>query len=343
MSFARLKWRRWLLLFTALVLIFPLVTGCDGEEEKATIILADAQWESLWIVNAIAEYIITEGYGYPVEILQTTTPLARQALASGDVHIHMELWQQNWVDYYEEQVAAGNIENLGVTYEGGPQFWVIPEWVHEEYDINTVDDMKDYWELFEDPADPTKGLFINCFVGWACAGINDVKMEAYGLTDYYNILTPGSTGAEDAALESAQLTEEPVFGYYWSPTQLMEMYDWYILVEPEYDADVWDDIMAAIDDPTLRPVSAACAYEVLDVEKGINPSLRDIAPDVVEMLEVMNVGMWPLYAVTNWYNENELDDYKEAALYFLENYEDVWSTWVTDEAYDNIKDALAAE
>ena len=41
-----------------------------------------------------------------------------------------------------------------------------------------------------------------------------------------------------------------VFGYYWAPTALMGQYDWYILEEPAYDAEVWAEIMAAKDDPT---------------------------------------------------------------------------------------------
>jgi glycine betaine/proline transport system substrate-binding protein len=269
-----------------------------------------------------------------------TTPIARAALASGEVDIHMEMWQQNWLDDYNAKVAEGKIENLGTTYEGGPQFWVIPQWVHEEYNINTIEDMKANWELFKDPEDPSKGQFINCYTGWSCAVVNEIKMEAYGLTEYYNIMTPGSTGAEDAALEGPQLKKEPVFGYYWSPTQMMEKYDWYILEEPEYNADVWADISAASEDESLRPVSAACAYEVLPVEKGIHPTLKDSAPDIVSMLKKMNVGMWPLYYTTNWSNENEIQNYEKAAVYYLRENEDVWKAWVTSEAYDKIKTAV---
>jgi ABC-type proline/glycine betaine transport system substrate-binding protein len=155
-------------------------------------------------------------------------------------------------------------------------------------------------------------------------------------------MTPGSTEAEYAALEGPQLWKEPVFGYYWSPTQLTDIYDWYILKEPVYKEDVWADIMVALKDESIRPLRAACAYEVLPVEKGIHPTLNDSAPDIVAMLKKMNIGMWPLYHTTNWSNKNNIQDYEKAAIYYLIQNEVVWKTWVTDEAYNKIIKAVNA-
>ena len=341
MSIIKLNLKRSLFMFLAMVLVVSLLVGCGGgEEEKPTIKLVDAQWESLWINNAIAQFIIEKGYGYPVEIIQMTTAIAQVSLASGEVDLHMELWQQNWIDNYNEQVAKGTIVNLGMSNEGGPQFWVIPQWVHEEYGINTVADMKDHWELFPDPEDPSKGAFYNCIIGWQCEVINAIKMEAYGLTDYYNIVTPGSAGALDAALEGPMMKEEPVFGYYWGPTALKARYDWYILEEPEYSDAIWEKVAAAQADDSLRPIDEACAYETLPIDKGMNPQLQDKAPDVVTMLKQLNIGSYPLFHTTNWANENEIQDYELAAVWYLNEYENDWKNWVTTEAYDKIKEAL---
>ena len=221
-----------------------------------------------------------------------------------------------------------------------PSFWTIPQWVHEEYNINTVADMKEHWELFKDPEDPTKGLFVNCPIGWQCQQINGIKLEAYGLSEYYNIVEP-SAGALEAALAGAQIKEEPVFGYYWAPTALMGMFDWYILEEPEYDKELWDKIIAAKDDPSLRPLSEACAYETLPINKGIWSGLRDKAPELIPVLEKMNVGLQPINVTAAWAKDNEVQDWSLAANYYLKNYESRWKTWVTADAYDKIKAALA--
>jgi len=92
----------------------------------------------------------------------------REDISKGELDLNMEIWQQNIIDWYNEQIEQGNIVNLGMTYEVGPQFFIIPMWVAEEYNITTVFDMKDHWELFKDPQDPTKGVFYNSLVGWEC-------------------------------------------------------------------------------------------------------------------------------------------------------------------------------
>ena len=169
-----------------------------------------------------------------------------------------------------------------------------------------------------------------------------VKMEAYGLSDYYNLIAPGSSGAMEAVLASAQMKQEPVFGYYWAPTAIMGMYDWYILEEPAYDADVWAQITAAKDDDSLRPLSEACAYETLPINIGVNSGLRDTATDIVELLEKMTVGLEALNKTAAWAKENEVQDWEDAAIWYLNEYESTWKTWVTDDAYDKIKEALEA-
>lgn len=357
MQFLRKPRKAWLLVPLALAVIIGL-GACSSADEDATtttpaatepvekplIKMADPQFESIWINNAIIKYIIEEGYGYEVETVESTTVLSQIALANGDFDIWLELWQQNQIDWYNEEIAAGTIENLGMTYEGGPQFFMIPQWVHDQYGIDTVEDMKDNWELFKDPEDQNKGAFYNCIIGWQCEAINEVKIEAYGLDEYYNVISPGASGAMEAALHGAMLKEQPIFGYYWSPTAVMGMYDWYILEEPEYDKDIWDKIIAAKDNPDLRPLDAAVAYETLPVEKGINSGLRDKAPDLVTMLEKANIGLDQINKTAAWAITEEIaGEWKLAAIYYLTNWDSRWKGWVTSDAYNKVKAALAAE
>ena len=87
------------------------------------------------------------------------------ALPTGDIDVALEGWQQDISEWYEEEMAEGTILNLGAIYEASSQVFVIPSRVAQEYDIRTVPDMKDHWELFTDPQDPSKGAFYNCIGG----------------------------------------------------------------------------------------------------------------------------------------------------------------------------------
>ena len=265
----------------------------------------------------------------------------RQTLPRGEVHVNMEGWQQNIRDWYDREIAKGTIENLGMTYEGGPQFFVIPLWVHEQYGINTVDDMKQRWELFRDPGDPSKGAFYNCIVGWQCREINTVKLEAYGLDKYYNIISPGSAVALEDILAGHQESKKPVFGYYWAPTALMGAYDWWVLEEPTYTEPCRDLIAAARTDPSVRPINEACAYELFPIDKLVWSGLRGEVPDVWEFFKNMNVGLEPLNETMAWIVENQIeDDWEKAAIHYLRTYMDRAKSWMPEENWERVKEAL---
>jgi glycine betaine/proline transport system substrate-binding protein len=332
------------LLLVAVMAFTLFATACSGDaKEKLPIKFSDTQFESLWINNAIAQFVIEHGYGYPVESVELTTPLMQVALAEGDVDIMMELWQQNFIDNYNEEIAKGSYINIGPTYEGGPQFFVIPKATADEHNIRTIDDLKKNWKLFEDPEDSSKGEFHNCPIGWQCAEINRAKIFAYGMDEFFNIKSGGSAAALDAALVGAQKKNNPVVGYYWAPTSIMGAYEWQVIEEPLYTEACWAEVAKGQDDATYI-AKEACAYEVLPIDKGIHKSLPDRAPEVVEMLEKMNVGLQPINVTAAWAVDAEIQGvWEKAAIYYLNNYEDRWTTWMPAENAKKIKEALAAK
>ena len=55
-----------LLIMVSLVALVLIGAACGGEE-KEVIKFHDGQWETLWMHNAVAMYVVEKGYGYPVE------------------------------------------------------------------------------------------------------------------------------------------------------------------------------------------------------------------------------------------------------------------------------------
>ncbi len=315
--------------------------ACGGE--KPVIRVHAWETDSHFINNAIFSYIVEKGYGYSVEEVIETTPVLKEALPDGEVDLNLEGWQHNIPEWYQENLDGGNIVNLGMYFEGGPQFYMIPKWVAEEYGIRSVHDLEEYWELFTDPQDPSKGLFYNGILGWQATEINRVKLEAYGLTRFYNLEAPGSVLALEAALETAQQGHQPVLGYYWSPAPLNAAYEWQILEEPPYTPACWEAITLAAEDSGLRPANDVCGFPNPPIDKLAHKGLLKKAPDVVEMLRKMQVGLEPLNQVLAWARQNKVVDFEEAASYYLRNNEDRWRGWVTPEAYQNVKAALGPE
>ena len=327
------------------VTLVPLVlvligVACGGE--KPTIRLHAWEVDSHFLNNAIVEFISEEGYGYPVETVVETTPVLKQTLPAGEIDLNLEGWQQNIPEWYEEHLGKGRIVNLGMNFEAGPQFFIIPRWVSERYDIQTVFDLQDRWKLFNDPNDASKGIFYNGIIGWEATTINEIKLEAYGLTRYYNVVPLGSADALEAVLSRSQQSRQPVVGCYWAPNALIRAYEWHILEEPDYTDECREKITAATADFSLRPTDEACNYPDHSIDKLAHSGLKDKAPDLVEMLEKMSVGLEPLNESLAWVDQNGVEDWRAGAVHYLRTNEERWKTWVTAEAYEKVKSALGA-
>ena len=225
-------------------------------------------------------HIIEHGYGYPVEQISMSTDVMKASLPLGDVHVNMELWRMNSQEWYNENVASGKLVDLGQSFERSAQGWYVPTYLAEEYGITTIQDAIDHADLFTDPEDPSKGLWVNCIIGWNCQKIMRVKATYYGMDDKFNVMEPGAAEGIAAFIAGAYERGEPFLSYYWEPTAVTAKYDLTLLEEPEFNEACWDKISVASDQEPLGTVEEACAYQQFDIHKGVYGGLLDRASRV---------------------------------------------------------------
>lgn len=321
-------------------IIVIVLLGTGWSPFKPTIKFADQQYASLSICNAIAQFIIQHGYGYKTEIRVVGTSDLKKMLPKGDLDIMMEGWENNKLEWYNEQINKGTIENLGPTFESGPQFFIIPKWMADKYNIKTVADMNKHWQLVKDPNDPSRGVFLNCPSGSSCGKINGVKLEAYGMYKTFNLRAAESYDAMEAALTDAQKKHRPIFSYYWKPSVILGMFDWYILEEPPYNDKIWKKVKDASEDKIRRPIDKACAYPDPPINKLVSSELKKKAPEVVAMLKKMHIGLERLTKMMVWAKKNNVKDYDKIALHFLREYDVEWGRWMPDEPYIKTRKAV---
>lgn len=327
------------ILFLLLLLVYYLF---NISQDNIIIRLHDDQIDIQKFNNAIAEFIIEHGYGYQVEKVESTVKEIHDRLVKGEIDITLELWGENNLTWYQKEMNNGNIRDLGVLYDSGQQYWIIPEWYAREKQIKTVFDMTRHWRDFTNPGDPSKGVFFNCIFGWACRDINSVKLKAYGLDRYYNTVSPISPESLKSIYETAQKRKLPIFGYYWEPNSVMTNYEWFILEEPPYSEAIWVEIIQAAFNDTTASVNEACAFNHSGVHKIANSNLGSKAPNLVVMFKKMKIDI-------RFFNEmlsdrtgtgNDIPSFEKLAQIFLKNHPDKWNSWVTTPAKNKIEQAL---
>lgn len=317
-----------LVALVAIATMLLTAIACTTEEEKETVVFADLNWESAEIQTRIAGYIIEHGYGYPVENVVADTTSQFPAFENDDVHVSMEVWVDNIEQVYNEAVADGSIVPAGVTLPDNWQGWVVPSYVKEANPgLVSVSDIPEYQELFVTPDSNGKARFVTCIPGWGCEKVNQNKIEAYGLGDTLDILSPGSSAGLMSDLEGAYGREEAWLGYMWAPTKVAGELDLYVLEEPAHNDACWAG-------------DQGCAYPTVDIRIVVSKALSERAPEIVEFFGNWEFESKTAGSVEAWMkNNNETPE--AAAEWFLNNNRSTWSGWVTSDAAEKVDEALA--
>ena len=322
----------------ALLVMFLAATAASPvmAKDAKTIVFTDLSWDSAMVHNRIAAFIIEKGMGYKAEFVPGATAVMVTGVAKGDIDVDMESWTENLLEIYNKFTKSGKIIDLGSNFSDSWQGWLVPTYMIKgdpkrgikaiAPDLKTVADMAKYWKAFKDPEDPTKGRFYNSIPGWKVTGLNSKKLKGYGLDKYYTDFMPGSDASLAGSIAAAYKKGKPWFGYYWSPTWVLGKYDMTMLEEPPFSQDVWDK-------------TNACAFQPTQVNILVNHELPKRAPDVVAMLKN--------YETTAEINNKFLAHMRETkgkpkdgAIFFLKNYESLWTKWVSAEVAAKVKAAL---
>lgn len=299
----------------------------DGPKEE--IIFSNLNWASAEVQNQIVSYIVNNGYGYPVDLIDGDTVSLWQGLLNGDTHVTMEIWpaQQQWIDELEDDSV---ITLLGDSLDENWEGWVIPQYIKDANPgLVSVTDIPEYADLFVTADSRGKARFISCIAGWACEQVNEEKFDSYGLRDSLHIVDPGSGAALFADLEASYDRGDPWLGYIWGPTKPTATLDLYRLEEPEWTAECWES-------------GKACAYPASAVRIAVASELVDRAPDVIEFLRAWDFKANEQIGTDIWMSDND-ETPEEAALYYLRTYRDVWSAFVPADVAARVDAALADE
>ncbi len=324
-----------------------LIGGVAPANAKKTIIFADLGWDSVQVHNRVAGMIIEKGLGYPIKFVQGETVMLNTALIQargGEApNVNMETWTENWQELYDQGLAKGKDPNtnqgfihLGANFPNSVQGWYVPRYVVEgdkkrgikpmAPNLKSVSDLPNYWKLFKDPEDPTKGRFHSCIPGWSCALVNEKKFDVYGIEKYYNIMQPGSGPALAASMETAYKRGKPWLGYYWAPTWVLGKLDMLLLEEPKFDQKIWD-------------TTKACEYPAVKCDIIVHKSLPKEAPEVVAFLKNYETTL----DINNKflaYMQDHKAGTEDAAKWFLKEYESLWTQWVSPEVVAKVKAAM---
>lgn len=331
-----------------------LTAACSGAVQAADwcesrpVKLAGVTWKSGQFYTEVVRVIIESGYGCRTETLEGSSAETEAALAEGRVQLWVEIWGDNASDTIKKAVAHGKVRLVGSLIEGGTvEGWFVPEYVIKgdpkrkiaplAPDLASVEDLARYKHLFQDPADPKRGLFLNCPVGWECEKDNNQKLKAYGLQDSFTNYRPSSGAVLDLLVAAGVGVDKPLLFYYWSPAALMAQLKVVRLKEPAYTEACWKTIHHSTTD---KPCGSATPPSTLKV--GVASDFAEAAPAIVEFLSRVQLPADVVNRSIFRMTERRLSGRHEARQ-FLKAHPQAWQAWVPESVARKLSQALARD
>lgn len=304
------------------IILVLIVSACSGKsdvKEDQTIVFGDVSWDSVQVHNRIVAFIIENGFdGYKADFMPGDTMPIINGIIQGDIDVDMESWHSNVPELYEKGIASGDLIDLGKNMPDAPQGWWVPRYLVEGDDaaapnLKSVKDLVQYAELFKDPEDPSKGLVYGGVAGWGQLAISEEIFNENKLEETFNFGIAGSNAALAGTMAGAYKKGEPWVGYYWAPTAIMGKFDMVRLKGSEYEAAL--------------------------VNILVNKDMPEKAPEIVEMLKKYSTTVADNNEFLSQMDENDWTT-EEAAKWFLQNKEAIWTPWISPEAAEKVKAAL---
>lgn len=294
--------------------------------ECGKVSITEMNWASSQIITEVSKFLMEQGYGCEVEKVPSATTTSVASLAeNGEPDIVTELWLNSTGDTYAKLEADGKVQRLADVFNpGGVEGWWIPAYLAESNpELTTIEG------IMANP-DLVGGRFNNCPDGWGCRIVNDNLIKALSLRDNMEVFDHGSGETLGTSIASAYEDKAPWFGYYWAPTAVLGKYPMVQVKIGEIDAEVHtananvDNAEPGVSDFPPAPVLTVATKELADREA-----------DVAELMGKVSFDIDALNAVLAW-QDSEGASAEEAAVYFISNYSDAWSTWVNDAAREKL-------
>ncbi|WP_234185751.1 ABC transporter substrate-binding protein [Shinella sp. NM-101] len=316
------------------------LAGSAWAADCGEVSIAEMSWGSAGVAAHLDKFILEKGYGCTVTLVAgDTMPTFTSMNEKGAPDVAPEMWVNAVRKPLDAAIAEGRLIQLApLLSEGGVEGWWIPKFLADAHsDIKTVQDALKHPDLFPAPGNPSRGAVHNCPSGWNCQVSTNNLYRALAADKLgFDLVETGSAAGLDGSIANAFETKTGWLGYYWAPTAILGKYEMTKLsFGVEHDKAEWDTCTAVPDCPHPKVNS----YPTSDVFTVVTRAFSEKAGIAMDYMKTRQWDNHTVGKVLAWMGENRGTN-EDAAKYFLENYEDMWTKWVSPEVAGKVKAAL---
>ena len=252
--------------------------------QAADLVIGVPNWPSVNATAHVLKVIIEDNYGLDVELQNGTNPIVFEAMDSGSMHVHPEVWLPNQANLHDKFVKTRGSVVMNPNGVASFQGMCVTRYTADTYGVSKLSDLTnpDVAELFDTDGDGVGEVWIGA-AGWASTNVEKIRAKSYGYDATMELKEMDETLAL-AEVDNAVVQEKPIVFFCYTPHHMFALHELTILDEPKYDAAKWNVIQPTDDPDWLNKSSAPVAWDLAYLHIHYAAALETDQPEVASLL-----------------------------------------------------------
>lgn len=269
---------------TAAAAALATVMGVGGVAQAADVVIGVPNWPSVRVTAHVLKVVMEDNLGVEVELQNGTNPVVFEAMDSGAMHVHPEVWLPNQANLEAKFVKEKGTVRQNPNGVDGDQAMCVTKGSAERTGIKDLAELTnpDMAKNFDSDGDGKGDIWIGA-AGWASTNVEKIRAKSYGYDETMNLREMDETLAL-AQVDNAVAQDKNIVFFCYTPHHMFALHELVILKEPAYDEAKWI-VKQPTDDPQwLENSSAPVAWNTAKLKIHYAASLEDSNPEVAQLL-----------------------------------------------------------
>ena len=305
--------------------IFACVAATSAQ--AADVVIGVPSWPSVRITANVLKVVMEEDLGLEVELQNGTNPVIFEAMDTGSMHVHPEVWLPNQVNLHDKFVKEKGTVKMTPAAVAASQGICVTKGSVERTGIVNLSELTnpEMAQKFDTDGDGQGDVWIGA-AGWASTNVEKIRAKSYGYAETMKLKEMDETLAL-AEVDNAVAQDQNIVFFCYTPHHMFALHELVILKEPAYDEAKWD-VKQPTDDPNwLENSSAPVAWNTAKLKIHYAASLEESHPAAAKLLSQVNLNTDQVSAMT-YALVVEKQDPAEFAKKWVEENADAVDSWL---------------
>ena len=265
---------------------------------SADVVIGVPNWPSVNVTANVLKVVLEDNLGLEVELQNGTNPVVFEAMDSGSMHVHPEVWLPNQSNLHDKFVKSKGTVVMNPNGVAAFQGMCVTKHTADTHGIKKISDLTDpdIAKLFDTDGDGKGEVWIGAS-GWASTNVEKIRAKSYGYDATMNLKELDETLAL-AEVDNAVAQKKPIVFFCYTPHHMFALHELVILEEPKYDASKWKVLQPTDDPDWLDKSSAPVGWDLAYLHIHYAAALETNFPEAAAVLSKVKLDTDTVSAMT---------------------------------------------